>query len=723
MKIWNILLIGALSLTKLTACADGGWFSAFVKENNYDFLDASLINLDEENPLYKLSASGVYSYDERVRYFKKKAHKLNVQEWQRYFDNRLTFQELDTLFYKNDEKKLDIYNKYKNKIDNKSFEKYFKYLLDQEENAQSSENVKISSKALIIRGLKALKAEKDKFLKLRYLFLVMRLSHYTQQYEETLALYKKYYDELKDLDSIVFEWIDALRAGALQHLGKDVASNLLYGEILKNNKTNPYLGYYDFKIENDTQWKNLLSQTKSANDKALFYFLRALKWEGVPIKEHRELSKIAPNSVWFERLSYMILQDFQAQYLDKESIDEDDKYERTNYQSYLEKRAYFLETLSRLKKPKFFSLYAELFMNVKEQEHLNQFNKKFKKLKALASPKQKIIVDMLQYINGVRAISKTKKGENRKLFLHLARLLKEAPPEKRDDIFAYTAYFMEKLYPKNSPEERFSKHCSILPSYEYSYVAQYMDAIKAEDFERYVEKKERSIYEEKVFKVVMKSLQKNDVAKFLTLLYTKDGNFEKASFYMKQVPKLNETTKFNPFNVSLSGNNRKVKGKGYAQRKFVKTMLKIEQAIQKDPTSAMDHYLYANGLYNSSWFGNFPMVGSIDRSVTSFSVAESQHILKNFEKIEKEYRLAEKYAKSRELKAKIAYQLLKVEFNRVLIKSESSKYGVYIGFFDTKSLKKSKKFTKAIYHYKNEYSNTNYGKEIIKKCATFKYFR
>jgi len=90
MKIWNILLIITLSLTKLTACADGGWFSAFVKENNYDFLDASLINLDEENPLYKLSASGVYSYDERVRYFKEKAHKLNVQEWQRYFDNYST---------------------------------------------------------------------------------------------------------------------------------------------------------------------------------------------------------------------------------------------------------------------------------------------------------------------------------------------------------------------------------------------------------------------------------------------------------------------------------------------------------------------------------------------------------------------------------------------------------------------------------------------------------
>ena len=509
----------------------------------------------------------------------------------------------------------------------------------------------------------------------------------------------------------------------MQHLGKDVESNLLYGKILKNNKTNPYLGYYDFKIENDKQWNNLLAQTKTVDDKALFYFLRALKWEGVPLMEHRELSKIAPDSVWFKRLSYMILQDFQSKYVDEESVDKSNKYERTNYQSYLEKRAYFLETLSQLQKPKFFSLYAQLFMNIKEREHLNQFNKKFKDLDALATSKQKIFVDMLKYANDVRAVTTTKKGENRALFSHLTRVLKEAPPEKREDIFAYTAYFMAKMYPKNSVEELFSKYCSILPSNEYSYVAKDMDILEADDFERYVEKRDRDIYEKKVFNVIMKSLEKNDVAKFLTILYTKDGDFEKANHYMKQIPKLNRQTKFNPFNISLSGNNRKVKGKGYGQRKFVKTMLKIEQSIKKNPTSSMEHYLYANGLYNSSWFGNFPNVGSVDRSVSSFSVAEGQHILKNFDKIEKEYRLAEKYAKKPEFKAKIAYQLLKIEYNRFLIAHEAEDDRVYVAYFDPQELQKSKKFTKAIHDYKEQYGKTRYGKEIIKKCATFSYFK
>ena len=192
---------------------------------------------------------------------------------------------------------------------------------------------------------------------------------------------------------------------------------------------------------------------------------------------------------------------------------------------------------------------------------------------------------------------------------------------------------------------------------------------------------------------------------------------------MKQVPELNRDTKFNPFNVSLSGNNRKVKGKGYGQRKFVETMLKIEQAIKKNPTSAMEHYLYANGLYNSSWFGNFANAGSVDRSVTSFSLAEAQHILKNFDKIEQEYRLAEKYATKPEFKAKIAYQLLKIKYNRFIIEHEAESYGVYVAYFEPKELTKSQTFTTAINDYKKQYGRTKYGKEIIKKCVTFRYFR
>ena len=710
-----------VSFTTLVACG-GGYFNAFVKDNGYNFLDPVLINLKEENPLYDLSASSAYGYDQRAAYFDRKSQELNIIEWYNYLEKRLSKKELRELFYGEHNSLTQRYENIAKKLNDTAFEKYLHFVDYQSsfvstlESKEDPLNIRDKSEAL-------LKTEKDNFLKLRYLFLTMRLSHYAQDYQNVLVLYKTHYDAVKEVDSMVFEWIDALRAGALQHLGKDVESNLLYGEILKNHKTNAHLGYYDFKVENDTQWKNLLAQVKTKEDKALFYFLRALKWEGVPLIEHRELLKVAPNSIWFERLSYLIMQDFQNRSLDEESIDKNDKYELSNYKSYLEQTDYFVTTLSMLKKPTFFSLYSKMYMHIKEQKELDSLPERFETLATLANDKQQLFVDMLRYLHGVRAITQTQKGDNETLFLELARLLKEAPASKRESIFAYTAHYMAKLYPKNSSEERFSKHCSVIQSVGYSYIEGHMDTIAAEDFERYVEKKNRSYYEEKVFRVVMSSLAKNDVAKFLTLLYTKDGNFEKANHYLKQVPTLNRKTAFNPFNVSLSGNNRKVKGKGYEQKKFVETMLKIRQSLDKNPTSAMDHYLYANGLYNSSWFGNFPMAGSVDRSVTHFSNAEAQHILKNFEKIEEEYQLAQKYAVDPEFKAKIAYQLLKVEYNRFIIAEEEDRYGVYVSYFESKKLLGSKTFSSAIEKYKKNYSSTQYGKEIIRKCATFKYFK
>jgi len=141
----------------------------------------------------------------------------------------------------------------------------------------------------------------------------------------------------------------------------------------------------------------------------------------------------------------------------------------------------------------------------------------------------------------------------------------------------------------------------------------------------------------------------------------------------------------------------------------------------------MDHYLYANGLYNTSWFGNSPMLASIWRTTTTIGVERAKHIAHNFEAIEKEYALALKYATKKEFKAKIAYQLLKVKFNKeILLKNVP-----YIMEFGSSwrdenivsSVTKATALKKEYEAYRADYSNTKYGSEIINACATFGYFR
>ncbi|CAA6799200.1 MAG: Unknown protein [uncultured Sulfurovum sp.] len=700
--IKQLLLITILSLTSLLACGPGNYYSSFSKENYYNFLDASLVGIEEENPLYALTSSGkIYTYDKRVEYYKEVKQQLNIEEWHTYLDGKLSQKELAELLYSDKGSLMERYKKYEKSVGSDAFKNYLAFI--------GKYDVDVMEK------------EQDEFLKLRYLFLNMRKQHYAGKYKEALALYAKYQASVSGVESIVHEWIDALRAGALQHLGQDVESNLLYGKVLEN-KTNAHLGYYDFKIENDAQWNALLAKTTTDEVKAKFYFLRALKWEGSPLLEHESMAKIAPNSVWFERLTYMLMQDFQEEaYSYEVAGNKNDKYLKKARKIYLLKEKRFLQTLASLQNPSFFSLYAQTYLTFLREGELDK--KKMSSLSKIANKKEKKFIDILNYLEKSIHVNKSKQ---KALHASLEELSKEVSPALKASLFNYTALHNVDLYPSMSAKRVYSKIFT-----DNSYYSQVMisrDAISADSFEAYVEEKNRNFYEQKLFKKSMSVLHKDAVAETLAILNIKDGNFKKAQKYLEQVPKLNRRTEFNPFNVSFSGNNRKKKGKGYDQRKFVKTMLKLEEALEKNPTSAIDHFLYATGRYNTSWFGNFTESASIYRTLNGFDEEEATHILHNYKAIEKEYELALKYAKKEEFKAKISYQLLKIKLNKEALVPSLGSPWISFGSdgWNGENLKNkvrnSQVLKEAYGEYKKEYEDTAYGREIITQCLTFSYF-
>jgi hypothetical protein len=703
MPIIKKLLITILfTLSTLFACGPGSYFSYFSKNNYYNFLDASLVGVEEGNPLYALTSSGrVRTYEIRKEYFTDITHKLNVQEWYAYLKGEVSKKELEELLYGESATLMERYQKLEKRLNNSAFKNYLSSI------GKSDEEMIADAK--------------DPFLKLRYLFLSMRKAHYAGNYQKTLALYTQHSASVQEVQSIVHEWIDALRAGAMQHLGQMTASNLLYAKVLEN-KTNGYLGYYDFKVNSDKEWEALLAEASNSDEKAKLYFLRALKWEGSPLHEHEAIAKIAPNSKWFERLTYMLMQDFQeAAYQYETAQNKEDKYLQEERKIYALKEQRFLKTLNSLEKPSFFTLYSTLYLNFLRDGKLD--SKEMVRLQELASKDEKVFVKILNYLEKASQVTQESKET---LFKNLEQLSKEVSPELSDSLFSYTALNVAPLYEDMSAKRIYAKIFA-----DTSYFSQHnisRDAITADDFEAYVEEKNRNYFEQKLFRKSMKALPKDGVAETLAILSIKDGDFKKAQKYLNQVPQLNRRTKFNPFNVSLSGNNRKIKGKGYEQRKFVKTMLTIQESLQKNPESAMDYFLLATGRYNTSWFGNFSDAGSIWRTTAGFEKEEAKHILQNAKEIEKLYEQALKYAKKDEFKAKIAYQLLKVKLNQeVLIPNLGSPW---VGFgsenWSGKSFRQqvneSKVLKEAYQGYQKEYAETKYGKEVIGKCVTFSYF-
>ncbi|PHO16792.1 hypothetical protein CPU12_13825, partial [Malaciobacter molluscorum LMG 25693] len=95
---------------------------------------------------------------------------------------------------------------------------------------------------------------KNNYLKLRYFFIALRLSHYNNL-DNTLQIYEKYKYLLKNSNSIVKEWIQGLYAGMLIKKGEVVKGVYEFTKLFGEDKYNWHLAYYNFKyIKTDEQW-------------------------------------------------------------------------------------------------------------------------------------------------------------------------------------------------------------------------------------------------------------------------------------------------------------------------------------------------------------------------------------------------------------------------------------------------------------------------------------
>lgn len=710
-------------------CA-GTYSEMFIKNEYYNFTDSDMVDLPRDNPLYKLSGS--YSaHDARFKHFANIKKEANIKAWQEYFNNNLTAKEIETLFYQQNSIKQSA-KFYKNSVKYPNFAKYINFLALQNQLAQNNESS--NYKEVITQGIKLFEEEEKPFLKERYLYLLMRLYHHHAQYSKLLDLYANN-ALIVNQQGIVKEWIDTLRAGAYQHLKQTNKANQLYAQIFANHKTNPHYGYYDFKINSDEAWQKLLQSTEDKETQALYHFLRAMKWANEPLHELKNIATLAPNSVWFERLSYMIMQELQnKRYEIMVHAGKKDKYFKAQIQSYNLQKKHFIGILKTLKKQTFFSLYSQLFLNVLDYNSLER--KDLVKLRHIANNKQEPFAKLLTYIYGLHQVSSSSDEEQYALYQQLKPLLPNFSEKKQASILRYTALQLASVDEVKPIENTINKLFAQNESYRGA-ILEALNYANASEFKAYIERKKRSFFEEKVFKQTMKNLNRGDVAKILATLYLQENNFEKAQFYLRQVPKQNLFTPYNPFNVSINTSNRTKSKKTYSQKQFVETLLRIKIALEKNPKSAMNHFLYANALYNKSWFGNFPLSSVLYRRVYLVK-GEKLPLSTDLSLAQKEYELALEYAdfkdktKNENFKAKIAYQLLKIKFNLAI--SDTYQYDKdtwdmpRFGSYDNgtkkiiKLLKESRDFSEAIQDFKANYQHTSYAKEVIKKCITFRYF-
>ena len=235
----------------------------------------------------------------------------NIEAWQKYFNNELTYEETNALVTVIDIKHLnnikagklthdlfkktdvDLYKKYKEGIDYLIQAKYMQpYMRINYEESEDSfyyndganeKNAKQMNYSKTVAALKSLyTAAKDPEIKLRYGFQLVRFNHYTRKYAEAVKDFKTYVEPLKRDTPIYWYALDQ-KAGAERGLLLMTEANYDFFQVFIHSRNKKKSAYLSMKLSNDNDFQSLLKNAKNTEEKNMAYFLLAYNEYSNPV--------------------------------------------------------------------------------------------------------------------------------------------------------------------------------------------------------------------------------------------------------------------------------------------------------------------------------------------------------------------------------------------------------------------------------------------------------
>lgn len=709
--ILRTLILWFFIKLSLFACA-GGW-----DYNQKEFIFLENRNMPFSNISEEINSANVYNTI--LWAYEEKNKEENLKEWKKELKDEYSINEIEDFVYK----RINL-----EKLKDKEILDYINLVKEQEKHVTNDyymgeeEKKKLKKYTLILNEtLKKIDTVNSSWLKLRYFYLSLRLAHYKK--ENPLKIYKKYKYLLENKDkTIVKDWIQGLYAGALVK-NKQVEKGVYeFSKLFDKDKINSHLSYYNFfHIKSDTQWNELLNLANTNEEKTKFFALRALNENSNILEELQNIYSLDKNSKWFDFTLFRELLNTQH------FFDQSSEYERNfPYKKYIE----FLQTIQK----------DDMYLVKLSLAYFNLYEKNYKESSKLTDELIKNYpnsheVQTLSYILYLEQLEKIDTTIENNIYDKMIKLTKNET--NSNSIHNYTFVVLEKLYLKQN-----DKFNSFLANHiNYLDLATF-DLELLEKFRIFMENpKDSKIKEHFANKYLEQKMIKKQDKKFVldeslqntkTKLLINNLKFEEALNLNSSI--LNEKVQFNPFNGLIKGNNRSGKQNTMSIKEFLVKTLIIQKELKKNPKSVMDNYLFANALYNLSYFGNSNILTTVYRSVYSFNDYDLQK-----EKINlaiKYYTIALEESKEKEFKAKITYMLSKAElalfdinystkmqdyYNKDLNRYDLERYWFYNKKVYDNYIKNS--YGKYFDMLKNDYSNTKYYKELIHECANLRIYQ
>ncbi|MCK5725512.1 MAG: hypothetical protein KAH22_01660 [Thiotrichaceae bacterium] len=611
------------------------------------------------------------------------------------------------------------------------------------------------AKTMIKRIEKQLETTKAPFLRQRYVFLMIRLAHYTNvgsnHSEEPVArLYEKYNADINALDNEVKQWIISLKAGSLR-ANKPAESAYLFAMVYRDSTTKRVAAHVDFRITTDEQWSQLIALCKNDNEKALMHFMRATKTNANTLEEFKTIYALAPNSKWLDSLLYRELEYVQFsryyeytqnpklkkmnavliadldKYQDSRTTDAERKQLEQRRISYLQKLSTQVKKIIKENKRKdlFFARYAQLYLELLSTNKLATSDvQSF--IKAYAQDPRAQYVNKLElyaYLNNMDKVDANKEREISNYLEAIAKNTKKNESDydyEIDDYIIYTFTKLESFY-KNNKEE--GKH--YVSKNRGDITIDNMIIYQLRDLNALLKKDKPSALEVQLSQPLKEHLKhSHNIETIYAKKYLSAGLFSKAKESLEQAKNTKQwKTTYNPFTTSRGSHNR-IKSTPFTMKKFTEVVLEVQRKIKENPENSQNHFILATAYYNMSWFGNSPMLIREFRSTTShYGGALDMTMAK------KHYQKIIALDNDRELVVKSLYALAKIENNENLIKFAANKESHWPDFLTddhdsyAESMAKKKALGFGIYFKKiKDYQDTQYYNEVIKECAAYMNF-
>lgn len=664
----------------------GYWIDPYEKE--FIFLD------DRNSPLANYSnLDEAAVYNTIIYEYERKNKEANLKEWQEELKNRYSIENIEDFIYK---------RKNLNLLRDNEISEYIKFVEKQESCVTYDyyKPVPTGCEGYIEEALNNIDKTTSQYLKLRYFYLAFRLAHFKQQ--EPLKIYEKYkYLLQNDTKTIVKDWIQGIYAGALIKNGETVKGVYEFSKLLDESKINSHLSYYNFfHIKTNEQWNELLAKAQNNEEKTKFYALRSLKPESNILEELENIKKVDVNSKWLDFVLFRELLNYQL-------------FFNQNEETVVELPKKYIEFLKTIKRDDMYLVNLSLAYFSIFQKNYVEASKYSKEL--LEKYPDSHEAQTLAYILYLEKLEKIDIKTENEIYTKMTELTKK--DHTSQSIHDYTFVILEKLYKKQN--DKFN-----------AFLSKYINYLDMSAFD--LELMER-------FEVFMKSTPDSKLKEYMQTSFSKQVNnhsyatktrllinnlkFQEA--LETNTPFLNEKIEFNPFNTFIKGNNRTGKQDVLTIKEFLTKMIVIKTELEKNPKSVMDNYLFANALYNLSYFGNSDRITTVYRS--NYSIGSPLLQKEKLEKAIKHYNIALENSKDKEFQAKLTYMISKAYLALADLTNEKdrwkyygeSKYN-YGTIYETFLQKNGAKYFDTL---KQDFGDTKYYQELIQQCGDFKIYQ